>query len=407
MAALAAACANRPDRIPSLDAIAEGYVRATLQLAQHQPELVEGWWGPPDWRPGPRQPVVEIRTRVRSLVSDLERIEASGDIEADPARLAYLRGQLAALDLVTRRLLGASTSFAEETRLAFVLGEPMRAAEDADTAKAALSRALPGQGAIRQRHEAFRRRFFIAPDRRERVLRAALDACRDAARTHVLLPDGEMVKLRFDVDSPWDGLARYDGHHRSIIEVSGRGELDVTRAVTLACHEGYPGHHLQHLLIQDALVRTRGWEEFQLAPRFGPHILVCEGAAEAGLDLAMPRDTRLHFYREQLLPLAGLPSESAEALVEVEERVRASDAAIPDTIAAYLDSRALRDETIEALSDLGVLDPESFLAFAERRRTLAAVYPIGRRLVERHVRAGGDPWARLVALFTSSPFALE
>ena len=40
----------------AIDAIAEGYVRVSLQLAQHDPSLVEDWRGPDSWRPGPREP---------------------------------------------------------------------------------------------------------------------------------------------------------------------------------------------------------------------------------------------------------------------------------------------------------------------------------------------------------------
>ena len=120
----------------------------------------------------------------------------------------------------------------------------------------------------------------------------------------------------------------------------------------------------------------------------------------------MPREAKLQLYRDRLFPIAGLPRDAADALVEVEERVRAADVAIPATIGAYLDSRASREATIEALGDLGVLEPESFLVFAERRRTLATVYPIGRRLVEHYLRAESGSWTRLAALFTTTPFAL-
>jgi hypothetical protein len=49
---------------PSLDDVADRYVRLTLQLAQHQPSLVESWLGPTDWRPGPRMPVSAIRSEI-------------------------------------------------------------------------------------------------------------------------------------------------------------------------------------------------------------------------------------------------------------------------------------------------------------------------------------------------------
>ncbi|MCA1585885.1 MAG: DUF885 domain-containing protein [Acidobacteria bacterium] len=406
MLALATAC-GAPEADRSLDALAQGYVRAALQLAQHQPELVERWAGPQDWRPGPREPVADTRRKIGALTAALDGIEHSGDIAIDRFRFAYLRGQLTALDVAAGRLLGESTGFAEEMRRAFVLDRLDVIEDGAARVKAALAAALPGTGPIRARHEAFRSRFAVPLERRELVLREALEACREATRAHVPLPPDEGLTLRFDVDSPWDGEARYDGNHRSTIDISGRGRMDVTRAVTLACHEGYPGHHVQQLLIEGALVQGRQWPEFQLAPRFGPHLLITEGAGEAGVTLVLPRDARLRLYRDRLLPMAGLPPEAAATLVDVEERVRDADGAIPDAIAAYLDSRASRDDTIESLGDLGVIDPDAFVRFAERRRTVAVVYPVGRRLVERHLQAGHDPWSQLVALFTTAPFTLQ
>lgn len=398
---VAVCCAPRDGSAP-LDRIAEGYVRAALRLAQHQPELVDGWRGPVEWRPGPREPVAATRQQIAALADSLARIEpTSAD---DRHRASYLRAQLEGLDLAARRLLGESFPFDEELRKAFgVSGIPSDTAE----AQRALGAALPGNGSVRDRHEAWRRRYEIPRDRREQVLAAAIGACREVTRTHVGLPPDETIDLRLGVDTPWDGLARIADSHRSTIEASGHGSMDASRALALACHEAYPGHHVQHVLVEDALVRHRRQIELALAPRFGRHVLVTEGAAEAGVDLAMPPDARRRLYQETLFPLAGLAPETAAELVDMEERIRAADAAIPAIVGAYLDSTATRDEALVRLGDAGVLDPEAFLAFAERRRTLAVVYPIGRRAVSAYLQAGGDPWRRLVALFSETPFALE
>ena len=81
------------------------------------------------------------------------------------------------------------------------------------------------------------------------------------------------------------------GERRTTIEVNDDGPLDVSRALRLACHEGYAGHHVQHLLI-DRVFGERRWPELQLTPGFGRHLLFMEGAAEVGADLALPADRR-------------------------------------------------------------------------------------------------------------------
>jgi hypothetical protein len=104
-----------------------------------------------------------------------------------------------------------------------------------------------------------------------------------------------------------------------------------------------------------------------------------------------------------------LPAVDVPRLVRVEELTRTLDQAIPAILGSYLDSATSREDTILALErNAAVLDPDALVAFAERRRTIVVAYPLGRRLVEAHLQRGGaDPWGRLVAMFTESPFMLE
>ena len=78
-------------------------------------------------------------------------------------------------------------------------------------------------------------------------MRLALNACRAATRLAIDLPDDESVELLFRPNTEWDGYARYLGQHRSQIAIS-ETPLDISRAFHLACHEAYPGHHVQFVL---------------------------------------------------------------------------------------------------------------------------------------------------------------
>jgi hypothetical protein len=399
MLMLAIGCA-RP-ATTTLDDIAKRYVQAALQLAQHQPSLIDAWRGDQTWRPGPRRPVAETRRDIETAISDLASLERADLGSADRSRADYLRRQLAALDLAARRLLGEKMDFSDEVAAAF--GTPLRPPDKAHVAAARdeLARLLPGVGSLGERHRAFRRTIAIPRAHEADVLRAALDACRAATRAHIDLPSDETVDLRVGIDSQWDGFARYQGGHRSTIEISGRSPLDVSRALRLACHEAYPGHHTQDLLL-DRLATTSHRVELLLQPAFGPHLLIAEGAAEVGADLAFPPEERGRVYREVLLPPAGLPADRAATLVAVEAAVFALEASIPDILAAYLDSRASREDTVSALAnDAAVMDPEELLGFAEHQRTRAVTYVLGRQLVNELLSRGGDPWARLTSLFST------
>jgi hypothetical protein len=370
------ACAREP--APSLDAIAEGYVRVALQLAQHNPDLVDDWRGPIEWRPGLRVPVASLMARVDALQRDLNRVDARNS-SPEALRRAYLRRQVAGLRFAAWRLLGEGPKPLREEAAAFLsLAATPGHHESVDRARSALARELAGSGTLAERYAAFKRRFIVPRGRRDAVMREALAACREATRAVVALPADEHVEFRFVSGLPWDGRTRYLGGHRTRIEINADAPLDVPRALHLACHEGYPGHHVQHVWIDDHVVRGRGWQEANLSPGFGWHVLMAEGAADAGADLAFPAPARAAVYRDRLFPAAGLPGGDEERLVRVDEHARALAPVIVDVASAYLDARVTQADAIARLRDEAlVTNPEGLLAFAERRRSLVFAYAEG------------------------------
>jgi hypothetical protein len=392
-----------PPAPPDLPGLAQSYVRVALRLAQHDPELVDDWRGPEEWRPGPRQPVAPLLAEIEALQRELARQPLdprSGD------RVTYLTAQANALHLAAIRLLGRGAPFNDEARAALGI---VPASIDPSVVAAtggALDRELPGNGPLVDRYAAFKQRLAIPPARVEAVMRAALDVCRTATLGQIALPPDERVELALVTESRWDGYARYLGGHRTRVEINRDVALDVTRALRLACHEGYPGHHVQHLWIDDELVGGRQWREFQLAPAFGRHLLIAEGAAEAGVEVLFPERARTLVYRDTLLPAAGQPPSEAARIVRIESLVTALEPVISAIVAAYLDSELTRAAAIERLRDETLtLNPEAMLAFAERRRTRVLVYPEGRALVHRLIDGRGLEGIR--RMFVDRPFAVQ
>jgi hypothetical protein len=408
-AVLAARCAKPPP--VTLHNLADRYVLVALQLAQHQPALVDAWLGPETLNPGERLPVADLARTVAEIGAEAERIRPDDLDPTEHARLDYLRGQLRALALVARRLAGESMRFDDEVRLAYDRGVPRDGENEAAQARARLDNELRGQGELADRYRSFRSQYAIPGDRVERVFAAAIDACRAATATYVAMPGDERIDLRIDASTEFAGSARYAGHHQTRIAIATRDGWDVARVLHVACHETYPGHHLQNILIDDALVKGRGWQEFQLMPAFGPHLLIAEGAAEAGADLVMREETRAAVYRDRLLPLAGINTADAARLARIDALATPLDGAVPSILARYFDNAATEAETLTALAREALLPaPGQFLAFAERRRTAAVAYPIGRRVVSNWLsRDPNDPerWRRLQDVFTRDPFRVD
>src|SRR6185503_6212472 len=102
------------------------------------------------------------------------------------------------------------------------------------------------------------------------------------------------------------------GNARSLIQINTDLPIFIDRAVDLAAHEGYPGHRVYNALLEQALVRGRGWPEFSVYPLFSPQSLIAEGSANYGIEVAFPGEERVNFEKTVLYPLAGLdPSKAA------------------------------------------------------------------------------------------------
>lgn len=380
----AAACGS--ETVPELGSVASRYIRLTRELARHDPSLIDHWLREPPPLDGARRPVPDLATDVDALAADARRALA-----ADPRsdRAAHLVWQIDALALAARRLLGESPSFDEEARLGLGL-EALRADEAVERARAALDHELAGPEPLVSRVIGFRQRFVVSEGTRETVMRAALEQCREATREFIPLPPDESIELAFVEHLPWDAHARYLGAHRTRIEVNAGQPFDLARALRLACHEGYPGHHVQYLWLDDEVVGRRGWAEFALVPGFGPDLLLSEGSAEAGASLAMPFARRVQVYRDHLAPAGGLQAADVERLARVEEHLAAIEGAVGAIARDYLDNRITTATAVSRLSDEALIaDAEAFSMFIERRRTRLLAYPEGRRLVLERIGAEG------------------
>jgi hypothetical protein len=379
---------------PDLESVASRYIQLTRELARHDPSLLDHWLSePPAANPDARRPVSTLRLAIDAVARDAAAAvpESSGQARM---RAEWLAGQTRALQLAAERLLGESLPFDTEARRAFGI-TPMPADRfQADRALETVAQTLPGQGSLAERLARFRSRFQVPRPARDRVMRAALDACREAVRGPLPLPDDERVEFAFVDDLPWDAHARYLGAHRTRIDIHGSAPLDLTRALRLACHEGYAGHHAQHIWLADELVAARGWQEYALVPGFGPALLVAEGAAEAGTELAMPPDRRAEVYAHTLAPAAGLTAtmEDFARLVRVEQARAVLEPLIGELAREYLDNRANAATTAERLErDALVASGEAFVPFIERRRTRVLAYTEGRRLVMERLAGAGLP----------------
>jgi hypothetical protein len=220
------------------------------------------------------------------------------------------------------------------------------------------------------------------------------------------LPEGEAFTLEFVTGQPWSGYNWYQGGEQSLIQINTDLPIFIDRAVDLGCHEGYPGHHTHHALMEERLVRGRGWVEYSVYPLFSPLSFIAEGEGNYGIDLAFPGEERLRFEAETLYPLAGLDPATAAANAELREAMKDLAAARITIAQMYLDGEVDRARAIELLQRYRLVSrarAEQDVSFIERYRSYVINYGLGEIAVRESIeRAGGEAarWAAMERLLS-------
>jgi hypothetical protein len=234
--------------------------------------------------------------------------------------------------------------------------------------------------------------------------RAVADA---RARTleHIALPDGESFTVEYVNDKSWSGYNWYQGGYRSLIQVNTDLPIFIDRAIDLACHEGYPGHHVYNSLLEKNLVRDRGWIEFSVYALFSPQSMIAEGSANYGIDLAFPGDERAAYEARALFPLAGLDGSGAAQYYAAFALFSKLAYAGNEAARGYLDGVFTADDAVEWLVTYALMSPERArqrVRFFDQYRSYVINYNLGRDLVAAYVeRAGGERWAVFADLLSS------
>jgi hypothetical protein len=402
---LAAACAHQPPAV-SLDPLAEAYVKLNLALGEHDADWVDAYYGPPEWREAAKSEktsLADIHAEATALRESVRNTPASTD-RMLALRRNYLIEQLGALITKTEMLQGKKFRFEEEARLLYGV-TPLRRM-DAFFAEAltGLERELPGPGTLPERMEAYRKQFYVAEDRVDPVMRAALQECRARTLRHITLPAEEKFTLEYVKNQPWSGYNWYKGNYTSLIQINTDLPVSIGRALDLACHEGYPGHHTYNALLEKHLVRDRGWVEFSIYPLNSPQSMIAEGTGNYGLHVAFPEAERLAFERDVLFPLAGLDPNEAARFHRVNDLSTAIGYASSEVARRYLDGEMTRDEAKAWLQQYGLSNPdraEQQLKFAERYRSYVINYNLGQDLVRAHVEKSDDRWAAFKELIST------
>ena len=396
--------------------VAEQYVKLVLAVGQHDADYVDAFYGPPEWRKeaeANRAALADIDAQAAAVEAEIPKIAVKPgprDAEMWALRRQYLLRQLAAMRSRIAMLQGRKMTFDEESRALYDAVAPTIPTSEFDAVLKQLEEKLPGTGTLIERYDRFKQSFIIPTSRVDRVFQEAIRGCRGSIPS-VELPMTENFRVEYVTGKSWSGYNWYQGKFRSLIQVNTDLPIYIDRAIDLACHEGYPGHHDYNVLLEKNLVQDRGWIEYTVYPLFSPQSLIAEGTANYGIEVAFPMPARLLFERDVLFPLAGLDSKRVAEYYGVLALVDRLSYAGNEAARQYLDGKIDRAGAVAWLEKYAMYTKpraEQRVKFIEQYRSYVINYNLGKDLVRAYVekKMGRDKtplrrWREFAALLSS------
>ena len=374
----------------SVNKIAEAYVKLVLAMGQHDPDYVDAYYGPPEWK-GHKKPLDAIAVEATRLRDQLAKISQPVD-EMEQLRRRYLLKQLSALEARVRILNGERLKFDEESQALYDAVAPTFPETHFQEILAKLEPKLPGEGSLLQRYENWRRAFVIPKEKLEKVFQLAIKACRERTLAHIKLPSDENFSVEYVTNKPWGGYNWYRGNYRSVIQVNTDLPVYIDRAIDLAAHEGYPGHHVYNALLEKNLVRDRGWVEFSVYALFSPQSLIAEGTANFGREVVFTKPERLEFEKKVLWPAAGIDPSRVQEFYEVQDLVKKLGYATNEAARQHLNGDINADAAEAWLQKYALMDEKrakQATKFIEKYRSYVINYNLGEDMVRTYIEKRG------------------
>ncbi|MCF2492073.1 hypothetical protein [Dyadobacter chenhuakuii] len=376
-----------------LQQIGREYVTLGLTIGQYDADFVDAYYGPDSLRPAaakdtadfPKDSLTLRITELKSRVTDLLTNTKNDTIRQ---RAEWLGSQLMAFERRVKIVAGERDAFDTESRDLFDAVAPIYNEKHFQDLIAQMDSILPGKGALPDRFQKLAARFLIPKDKIHTVFQVAIAEARRRTLQHYTLPAGENFKLEYVTDKPWSGYNWYKGNYQSVIQINISQPIFIQRAIDLACHEGYPGHHVFNVLLEKNVYYDQGSQEISLYPLFSPQSLIAEGSANYGISIAFPGDSQEQYCKQILMPLANIDTTGAHLYFEAFKISSALNYA-RNEVARGLINKSMNDkDALRWLTDYCLLTEKGatdYLRFIKKYGSYVINYNYGQDLVKNYI----------------------
>jgi len=397
-------CSDSNQRLVSeleskMNGIAEQYVKLVLETGEYYPGYVDAYYGPKEWLPSKDISRVIDSTAINSLnqktddlLNKLESLKDYKATEIEALRFRFLYKQLLSVKGMILIIAGGTFPFVEEAKILYDAESPHFPNDYFQKILDKLDKLVPGTGNLQKRVNEFKNNFFIPANKLDTVFAAAIKECRKRTLEHIDLPVNENFKVEYVNDKSWGAYNWYKGNYFSLIQINTDLPVSIDRAIGLASHEGYPGHHVFNVLLEKNLVKDRDWVEFSVYPLFSPVSLLAEGTANYGVNVIFPGNDKIEFEKKVLFPLAGLNTAEADLYYKILNLLKKLSYAGNEAARNYLDGKWTKDETVAYLQKYLLFTKEKAakrLAFIEQYRSYVINYNLGEDIVKNYIETNG------------------
>ena len=203
-----------------LNAVGERYAHLVLALGQHDPDYVDAFYGPAEWKTqaekekksldaiGAEAAELMKKLRVERTAAPLVDSSDAGDSGDEMLKLRreYLQKQISALAARVRMLKGEKLKFDDESRALYDTVAPRFPDSHFIQIIKQLEAKIPGPSrtgdSLWQRYENWRKPFIIPKDKLGAVFQLAIKECRARTLAHVALPPNESFTVEYVTNKP-------------------------------------------------------------------------------------------------------------------------------------------------------------------------------------------------------------
>jgi hypothetical protein len=383
----------------NFNAIGEKYVRLALRIGQYDSDFVDAYYGPDSLKPqgtidtSVAFPKDSLLKAVNNLSAEVKQVlDDKNSSDSLKQRATWMSRQLTAFSRRIKIFGGEKSSFDQEALELFGVTPPKNSEEHFKQLLAQLDSVLPGTGTVEKRADELTKHFIIPKEKLDTVFKTAIAEARRLTKEKIELPGNEHFTMEYVTGKTWSGYNWYKGNYNSLIQINTDLPIYIERAIDLACHEGYPGHHVYNMLLEKNLYRDKGWVEVSLYPLFSPQSLIAEGSANYGIQVAFPGEAMKNYAKQVLMPLAGLDTTNADAYFTLLELKSKLNYARNEAARGFIDGTMTEADALKWLETYSLMTPAGAaksLSFVKKYRSYVINYNYGLDLVKQHIEKNG------------------